>query len=627
MNKNQPRTYTILCGELCAGQYSDVNNPVKLSWHDVGDMEGNVSINYSKFVDDITTLPQKNIDLLEIAAYVFSADRAVRRGERDSVDNESWSRSFHFCIPVRDIDFWNDSQIKSVMSSALEFMTGDRKYIFDFHKYQKDPIHDKSYQPLLFSELYNPLGINERTKIMLFSGGLDSLAGAIDCLNNDQNFNVCLVGHRSNNSIKSIQDKLIKCLKDKYGEKRIKYYGFECHNKNYLEAAEETQRTRMFLFSAISFAICNFYKKNEVLIYENGITSINLPKEGDEFLARASRTTHPKTIGLLQKFYNIFSEDIFFSAPYIRKTKTDIMQVFPLFNETVLIQDTISCSATRTKPQSLPHCGCCSQCIDRRFAIYAANLDESGSADLYANDFIEKIPNDETKRRLYITLRFATMEDMKTRDDFVKRYLNEIMDIIEYWPGDNPDDKVDELYELLKHYSDSVLSALKKMQTKYEDLILQIPPDSLLEIIAKRDYLKTPILTRVIEIDKILATAIPSMFQRERPKNENDFNDKVQAILSTQGKFDREYPILKFGITNYIADHSQDVLLIEAKYIRGKTTPSVVTKGIAGDITLAPNVLGLFFIVYDPDRNITNDIDFIKGFEEKRKDCYVRIYR
>jgi len=120
---------------------------------------------------------------------------------------------------------------------------------------------------------------------------------------------------------------------------------------------------------------------------------------------------------------------------------------------------------------------------------------------------------------------------------------------------------------------------------------------------------------------------IPVLFQREKPKNENDFNDKIQAVLSTQGKFDREYPALKFGITNYRADHSQDVLLIESKYIRGKTSPSVATEGIASDITQVPNECGLLFVVYDPERSIISDDNYIREFENKRENCYVRIYR
>jgi hypothetical protein len=84
--------------------------------------------------------------------------------------------------------------------------------------------------------------------------------------------------------------------------------------------------------------------------------------------------------------------------------------------------------------------------------------------------------------------------------------------------------------------------------------------------------------------------------------------------------------ILLFGITSYKADHSQNNLVIEAKFIRQGTTPSKVTEGTAADITKIQGAYGVYFIVYDPDKAIIDDNKFIKSFEEKRNDCYVRIY-
>jgi hypothetical protein len=89
------------------------------------------------------------------------------------------------------------------------------------------------------------------------------------------------------------------------------------------------------------------------------------------------------------------------------------------------------------------------------------------------------------------------------------------------------------------------------------------------------------------------------MFHRIKPVNENDFNDKIEGLLSGIGLFNREYPSLKFGITKYVPDHSQDELLIESKYLRKSTTPSVASQGIAADITQVTQKskkCGIFFI-------------------------------
>ncbi len=151
---------------------------------------------------------------------------------------------------------------------------------------------------------------------------------------------------------------------------------------------------------------------------------------------------------------------------------------------------------------------------------------------------------------------------------------------------------------------------------------------SLLGIVSEREYLKTPVEIRVREISSVLEKSIPMLFQSEKPKNEPDFNDKIQAILGTRGPFTREYPALQFGETVYRADHARDGLVIESKYPRGKTTKSTVSEGIAADITKIPkDVAGILFIVYDPERNITDDDLFISSFEQTRSSCFVRVFR
>jgi hypothetical protein len=308
------------------------------------------------------------------------------------------------------------------------------------------------------------------------------------------------------------------------------------------------------------------------------------------------------------------------------KTKADILKIFTKYKETNLISSSVSCSSTRNKPTGYTHCGCCSQCIERRFAIFAEGLDDS-ALESYESNFIDHIPNNETKQRLYNTLYFAAMPEIQNKNDFLEKYFNEIDDIIDYMPGNNPETKVEELYMFICRNNSTILAAAKKMQDRYENLLQEVPHNSLLEMLAQREYLRSPIFNRVYEINNALLKAIPLMFQREKPKNENAFNDRIQTMLSTYGKFEREYPILQFGITSYKADHSQDYLIIESKYIRGSTSPSTASSGIASDITLIPTDYGILFVVYDPERKISSDDIFINSFEEKRKNCFVRIFR
>jgi hypothetical protein len=394
---------------------------------------------------------------------------------------------------------------------------------------------------------------------------------------------------------------------------------------NLTKSREETQRSRMFIFSAIAFSISYCYKKNNFFVYENGITSMNIPKQADVFHARASRTTHPKTIGLLTELYLLFAKKFTIETPFFWKTKSDIIKLFIRFNEVDIITSSVSCSKTRTKPLSYSHCGCCSQCIERRIAIYSENLDDV--FDSYKIDFIKDNMDNETKQRLYNLLHFASMKEIGNVYTFEEKYLNEITDIIPYIKGTNPEDKVDELFNFISKNNTSIMQGTKNMRDKHDDLLEERQENSLLRMLAQGEILRSPVFMKVSELNNILLNTIPKLFKTERPKDENAFNDKIEAILSTQGKFEREHPPLLFGLTKYTPDHSKDFLLIESKYIRAKTTPSKASEGIAADITKAPDVYGIFFVVYDPNHSIVDDKEFIEAFEGKRINCYVRVYR
>lgn len=627
MSTNPPsnKTIKVNCGQLC--ESNECNSSIlNLLNQDIRNITSNIKLGLEKFVNNPESLSTRVIDLLHIAAYVFCADRMVSRGQRTSLSNSGWARSFEFHIPVDDIDFWSDSRVSLSLRNALEFMTGDRSYSFNFVKVGA---YSSQQQLSLFKDEYNTLTEASITDVMLFSGGLDSLAGAIERLNSFPNRNLCLVSHKSNAGTVRTQRQLVEYLKRQY-KNGIIYYGFECHNKKTAKPADETQRTRMFLFSSIAYAICSCYKKSEFYVYENGITSINLSKQEDVINGRASRTTHPKTLGLLQRFFRYFDADFCIVAPYYNKTKKEIVEAFGAYNEENLISSSISCSSSR-RGLIEGHCGCCSQCIDRIFAINAARLQEY-DVHVYDVDIIHDTLSDEIKQRLYNTLRLARPEHDLTV--FYGRHPSELMDVIEYWPSDNPDDSLREIHDLFIRYGNSVSSAIKEIQYRFDEPFSKYADNTFLKMIAERRFLMAPTYRRVQEINRLLSNSIRLMFQKNEPKDENDLNDKIEAILSSYegGRFTREYPSLAFGLTTYKADHAIDGLIIEAKYLRKSTRPSVATEGIAADITKVPDdIAGILFIVYDPERSIKDEETYIHDLEDRGKkrglECYVRIYR
>jgi hypothetical protein len=114
---------------------------------------------------------------LEIASYVYSADCATPRGKKwlDDDSTEPWSRDFSFVVPVRDLEFWARAEIQSLIVEILNFLSNDR-YSFNFVPLKRDRSEQLYFN---FGDLKNwPFYAPDR--VIMFSGGLDSLAGAVE---------------------------------------------------------------------------------------------------------------------------------------------------------------------------------------------------------------------------------------------------------------------------------------------------------------------------------------------------------------------------------------------------------------------------------------------------------------
>jgi len=110
------------------------------------------------------------------------------------------------------------------------------------------------------------------------------------------------------------------------------------------------------------------------------------------------------------------------------------------------------------------------------------------------------------------------------------------------------------------------------------------------------------------------------MFKRNKPSDEIDLNQKLGALLRThEDKVRSEHPTVSFACARVVPDHMvrQSDLLIEAKYIRGKTPPSKATDGIAADLTKYPSTSFILFVVYDPSHKINDDTTFCSDIEHK----------
>ena len=478
----------VLCNGASLPKQWAQYEPLVLDYQESDDILPNVKLALPNFVQSVFHLPDRLLDLLEIAAYVYCADRLVSRGNKANLESHNWSRLFHFAIKVRDFDFWNSSAIKEGLKNAIRFMSGDRRPHFIFEPGHSTPQAD------LFDKRAFQIESQQNTKVILFSGGLDSLAGIVECLESSSDL-LCLVSHRSGQPrTAKTQDQLVKALHERYPD-RIKHYKFYC-SLSKIRAREETQRTRSFLYTSIAYALAHALSQQGIFVYENGVTSINFPKRQDQMNARASRTTHPQAMALLG---NLFSEiagfKIEISTPFLWNTKTDIFRLLGELGRADLITSTVSCSQTFRHSGQATHCGGCSQCIDRRFAAYGSELDDVDEGGIYTSDFIRReIENDEVRTTLLDYFRQAknfTEWDLMT---FYSKMVNELVDLIDYVPGANEEEKVNKIWDLCRNHGTQVEIAARRMREIHNDnLYHSLPENSFLQMIVERDHLRNPV--------------------------------------------------------------------------------------------------------------------------------------
>jgi hypothetical protein len=370
---------------------------------------------------------------------------------------------------------------------------------------------------------------------------------------------------------------------------------------------------------------------NQISIFENGITSLNFARRQDLLNARSTRTTHPKTIWLLQElFRDVASNEFTISTPFFWNTKADVVAQLARNSGADLIPSAVSCSRTFLPIGSASHCGECSQCVDRRFACYAAGLEEIDDGVPYARNFItQPMSQGEARTTIVDYVRKANNFATWNTDHFVTELLGPLAEAVEYVGAANDEESNNRIADLCRRHGKQVMNAVARMRAKHDRLEEKLAEGSLLSLIAGREYLKPPVLRLLEAVCKRLSAAIPIAFQRNAPKDEPDLNDKISSILNTDSAvFAREHPAVRFGLATAIPDHSaaNEDLVIETKYLRDSTTPSRASEGMAADLIKYPSGTHILFAVYDPNRSISDDEIFCRAFEEKGN-CTVHIIR
>ncbi len=423
-------------------------------------------------------IPDVLTDMLEIAAYVYCADQFTSRGS-DLMTNmgADWRRRFRFKIPVRCPDVWRSDAICDALVDTLSFLTED-EFAFEFAAQNTS----NGVQPYLgFSDPDAQAIVPD--EVVLFSGGLDSLAGAVDALIGNKK-KVVLVSHQASSMIASKQRSLVAALRSRTDGGQLFHVPVTI-NKGQEEAVEFTQRSRSLLFATLGVVVARMFGKKTLCFYENGVISFNLPIADHVLGARASRTTHPRVLVECGRLFSLLLADtIWVENPFLWKTKSEVVHILAERGCADLITETLSCTRVREATRRKRHCGTCSQCVDRRFGILAAGLGEYEPTDLYAVDLFlgEHSPGPDLAMAESYVLRAQKLATM-SEQAFYAAY-GQLFRALPYLAGPQ-DHNARLIYELHKRHGREVVEVVDHELKNNASLVraLSLPDTSLLAMI------------------------------------------------------------------------------------------------------------------------------------------------
>lgn len=293
-------------------------------------------------------------DFLSIALSVIAADFTDLRAK----SADGWTRLIDLEIAVQDPVFWN-TQARA-LEAALRFLTTDR-WTLTFHA--------GGFGPPPQLQALHPI----EDSVVLLSGGLDSLIGAIDLVE------------------QGIKPYAVSQIVRGDGEKQNLFaqsLGLNRLGLNHVAKSpgqqEPSQRARSIIFLAFGLAVATsldrYHRGETVPLYicENGFIAINPPLTMSRLGSLSTRTAHPEYLGRLQQIFDAAGINIQIRNPYALMTKGEMLA--GCRNQELLKQHAVaSTSCGRFQRFGYKHCGRCVPCQVRRasFKRWAALHDST----------------------------------------------------------------------------------------------------------------------------------------------------------------------------------------------------------------------------------------------------------
>ncbi len=362
-------------------------------------------------------------DLLSIALSVVTADFAGLRGQSP----DGWTREFELDVAVADPVFWNSQS--TALAGTLSFLTTDRWRL---------QFHDGGMLPATPRE---PVQLEEDC-VVLLSGGIDSLVGAIDLVASGRKpFAVSQI-------VRGDADKQVE-FAARIG-KGLNHLQLN-HNAHAPGVEESSQRARSLIFitfGVLAATTLNRYHDGGVVplyVCENGLIALNPPLTGGRLGSLSTRTAHPEFLSRLQLMLDAAGLRVLIKNPYGVSTKGEMLS--NCADQAFLKAEAVrSTSCGRFQRFNYRQCGRCVPCQVRRAAFISwgepdttpyvyQHLGRNDSEHAGFDDVrsvamaIAAVATDGLDTWLGTALSSPMIEDRETLKAMVQRGLNELKDL------------------------------------------------------------------------------------------------------------------------------------------------------------------------------------------------------
>lgn len=345
------------------------------------------------------------LDLLIFGSSCYAIDKTVPRNR----SSDNWTRELEVTVPVSAPDLWENAA--SEFERTLGFLSGDI-WRFTFTGMSPAPFRRLARRRRIRKARTMPF--RRPDVVCLFSGGLDSLAGAIDLISSDSVEHALLVGHYDAPGPKATQESLVKGICTAVPRRADLLQVRVSHRPN--AASEHSQRTRSLVFISLGlYAARAFGPDIPLLAPENGLIAINVPLTPSRAGSCSTRTMHPYFLNGLRAALGALGISNPIVNPFEFKTKGEC--ILECSNAGVLqslVNDSVSCAHPGRRQfwvrRNVDNCGYCVPCIFRRAALHAARMDD-GQA--YGIDFCTE--------EVSVSDQFESADDLRAVVDFLRK--------------------------------------------------------------------------------------------------------------------------------------------------------------------------------------------------------------